>query len=123
MGNFTGPQTPGASTSKAIVFDVTAEGTLTTVHSFGGQGGNGPYAGLVQGTDGNFYGATLGVRRAGAGQRRDLLGNNRLRRCGPRNDLQRVGRAGPLFENAARARQGGDVGGYPGHGSDWGDQL
>ena len=61
MGNFTGPQTPGASTSKAIVFDVTAEGTLTTVHSFGGQGGNSPYAGLVQGTDGNFYGATIGL--------------------------------------------------------------
>jgi uncharacterized protein (TIGR03437 family) len=32
--------------------------TLTTLHSFNGTDGEGPNAGLVQGTDGNFYGTT-----------------------------------------------------------------
>ena len=30
----------------------------TTLHSFDGSGGSEPYAGLVQGTDGDFYGTT-----------------------------------------------------------------
>ena len=34
--------------------------TLTTLHNFAGQPNDGrePYAGLVEGTDGNFYGTT-----------------------------------------------------------------
>ena len=42
------------------VFKVTSAGTLTTLHTFvgGGSEGNYPEAGLVQGTDGNFYGTT-----------------------------------------------------------------
>jgi uncharacterized repeat protein (TIGR03803 family) len=42
------------------VFKVTSAGTLTTLHTFvgGGTEGNYPEAGLVQGTDGNFYGTT-----------------------------------------------------------------
>src|ERR1700674_3104485 len=42
------------------VFKVTLAGTLTTLHAFvgGGTEGNYPEAGLVQGTDGNFYGTT-----------------------------------------------------------------
>jgi hypothetical protein len=40
------------------VFKVTSAGILTTLHAFvgGGTEGNYPEAGLVQGTDGNFYG-------------------------------------------------------------------
>src|ERR1035437_9187782 len=34
--------------------------TFTTLVSFSGTNGDGPLAGLVQGTDGNFYGTTLG---------------------------------------------------------------
>ena len=34
-------------------------GALTTLYSFtGGTDGGSPYAGLVQGSDGNFYGTT-----------------------------------------------------------------
>ena len=42
------------------VFKVTSAGMLTTLHAFvgGGTEGNYPEAGLVQGTDGNFYGTT-----------------------------------------------------------------
>ena len=46
------------------VFKITLDGTLTTLYSFCSQSGctDGayPYAGLVQGTDGNFYGTTAG---------------------------------------------------------------
>jgi hypothetical protein len=38
---------------------MTPSGRLTTLHSFDGTDGYSPYAGLVQGTDGNFYGTTL----------------------------------------------------------------
>lgn len=41
------------------VFKVTPGGALTTLHVFsGGADGSKPYAGLVQATDGNFYGTT-----------------------------------------------------------------
>ena len=45
------------------IFTISARGTLTTLYSFCSQGncadGAAPYAGLVQGSDGNFYGTTL----------------------------------------------------------------
>jgi uncharacterized repeat protein (TIGR03803 family) len=40
------------------VFKLTPSGALTTLHSFDGTDGSGPYSGLIQGTDGNFYGTT-----------------------------------------------------------------
>jgi uncharacterized repeat protein (TIGR03803 family) len=40
------------------VFRITPGGTLTTLHSFDYTDGYGPSAGLVQGTDGKFYGTT-----------------------------------------------------------------
>jgi uncharacterized repeat protein (TIGR03803 family) len=42
-------------------FQLTAAGTLTTLHSFDGTDGKYPQAGLVQGTDGNLYGVTTGT--------------------------------------------------------------
>jgi uncharacterized repeat protein (TIGR03803 family) len=53
------------------VFKITATGTLTTLYSFCSQplcsDGAQPYAGLVQGTDGNFYGTTNAGTAKGEG--------------------------------------------------------
>jgi uncharacterized repeat protein (TIGR03803 family) len=56
-GDFYGTTLNGG-TSYGTVFEITASGTLTTLHSFDYADGAYPYAGLVQGTDGNFYGTT-----------------------------------------------------------------
>ncbi len=64
-GNFYGTTLAGGSTGSNMgtVFKITPGGTLTTLYSFCSQGGcpDGaqPYAGLVQATDGNFYGTTF----------------------------------------------------------------
>jgi len=54
--------TGGANGDFGTVFQITPSGALTTLYSFCAQSGctDGelPYAGLVQGTDGNFYGTT-----------------------------------------------------------------
>jgi uncharacterized repeat protein (TIGR03803 family) len=42
------------------VFKITSAGVLTTLHSFNGTSGSGPQAGLLQGSDGDFYGTTVG---------------------------------------------------------------
>lgn len=61
-GNFYGTTVLGGSTDAGTVFRMTSAGTLTTLYSFCSQApcsdGDHPYAGLVQGTDGNFYGMT-----------------------------------------------------------------
>jgi uncharacterized repeat protein (TIGR03803 family) len=62
-GNFYGTTVAGGASSNCgngcgTVFEITAGGVLTTLHSFGGPDGLGPYAGLIQATDGNFYGTT-----------------------------------------------------------------
>jgi uncharacterized repeat protein (TIGR03803 family) len=61
-GNFYGTTPYGGATNGGIVFKVTPNGALTTLYSFCLQtncpDGNLPYAGLVLGTDGTFYGTT-----------------------------------------------------------------
>jgi uncharacterized repeat protein (TIGR03803 family) len=66
-GNFYGTTTGGGANCAipgncATVFKITPAGTLTTLYTFCSKtncpDGNDPYAGLVQATDGNFYGAT-----------------------------------------------------------------
>jgi uncharacterized repeat protein (TIGR03803 family) len=58
-GNFYGTTNGGgAHSNNGTVFKITPSGTLTTLHSFDGTDGEGPYAGVVQATDGNFYGTT-----------------------------------------------------------------
>jgi uncharacterized repeat protein (TIGR03803 family) len=46
----------GGACGWGTVFKLTPSGTLTTLHVFCNDGGAYPRAGLVQGTDGNFYG-------------------------------------------------------------------
>ena len=53
-----GNLTCGGGAGCGTVFKATAEGTLTTLHSFSAHDGSNPYGTLVQATDGNFYGTT-----------------------------------------------------------------
>jgi uncharacterized repeat protein (TIGR03803 family) len=63
-GNFYGTTSGGGyrgDRGAGTVFKITARGKLTTLHSFRGSPfeGAAPYAGLVQASDGNFYGTTV----------------------------------------------------------------
>jgi uncharacterized repeat protein (TIGR03803 family) len=63
-GNFYGTTSSGGNYGDCnvggcgTIFRITPTGTLTTLHAFDNTDGDNPYAGVVQGTDGNFYGAT-----------------------------------------------------------------
>ncbi|HUD46490.1 MAG TPA: choice-of-anchor tandem repeat GloVer-containing protein [Candidatus Baltobacteraceae bacterium] len=58
-GDFYGTTSAGGTNaSSGTVFKISAGGVLTSIHSFAGTDGVGPEAGLVQGSDGNFYGTT-----------------------------------------------------------------
>ncbi len=62
-GNFYGTTLLGGAAGVGSIFKITSAGTLTTLYSFCVQGnpcldGDGPGDGLVQATDGNFYGTT-----------------------------------------------------------------
>jgi len=59
-GNFYGTTSSCGSGSGGTVFKITSNGTLTALHDFApsGEDGGQPYAGLIQATDGNFYGTT-----------------------------------------------------------------
>ena len=71
-GNFYGTTYEGGNTDYGTVFKITPSGTLTTLYTFCSQigctDGTQPYAGVIQATDGNFYGTTEyggGVDNAG----------------------------------------------------------
>jgi len=59
-GNFYGTTQDGGTYSYGTVFRISPSGAYTNLYSFGSSftDGNGPVAGLVQGSDGNFYGTT-----------------------------------------------------------------
>ena len=59
-GNFYGTTVRGGAQNRGAAFKITALGSFTMLHSFSGSPGEGanPVAGLVQGSDGNFYGTT-----------------------------------------------------------------
>jgi uncharacterized repeat protein (TIGR03803 family) len=61
-GNFYGTTPLGGQNGGGTVFKVSPDGVFTTLYSFSsfGNGGSSPYAGLLQASDGNLYGATLG---------------------------------------------------------------
>jgi uncharacterized repeat protein (TIGR03803 family) len=62
-GNFYGTTFGGGSSGCGsfgcgTIFKIAANGTLTMLYAFNATDGNQPFAGLVQGTDGNLYGTT-----------------------------------------------------------------
>lgn len=62
-GSFYGTTANGGANNNCTsgcgtVFKITPPGTLTTLYNFDSTDGSGPYSGLIQGTDGNFYGTT-----------------------------------------------------------------
>ncbi len=61
-GNFYGATASGGANDSGSVFKITPLGVLSTIYSFCSQSscadGSTPYSGIVQGSDGNFYGTT-----------------------------------------------------------------
>ena len=63
-GNFYGTTSQGGSTETSsrsgwgTIFQLTPSATLTTLHNFAGADGASPSSGLIQASDGNFYGTT-----------------------------------------------------------------
>ena len=68
-GNFYGTTLKGGVNGDGTVFQFNPDGVLTTLHSFGSStaDGSAPYAALIQGTDGNFYGTTHDGAASGDG--------------------------------------------------------
>jgi uncharacterized repeat protein (TIGR03803 family) len=66
-GNFYGTTNEGGAHGKGLVYKLTLSGTFTPLYAFCALAncadGNNPTAGVVQGTDGNFYGTTHGENR------------------------------------------------------------
>ena len=62
-GNLYGTTVSGGANGRGTVFKITPAGNLSTLYSFCAQSGcadgANPYAGLIQATDGNFYGTTF----------------------------------------------------------------
>jgi len=59
-GDFYGTTPAGGASGAGTVFKLTAQGSLSLLHSFNGQSdGNMPQGGLAIGIDGNLYGTTL----------------------------------------------------------------
>ncbi len=67
-GNFYGVTFQGGTTNTGAVLKITPSGTVTILYSFaGGQDGTQPAGGLVEATDGNFYGVLAMGGAAGGG--------------------------------------------------------
>jgi uncharacterized repeat protein (TIGR03803 family) len=67
-GNFFGTTSQGGMHDWGTVFKISTNGALTTLYTFtGGNDGGNPSAGLVQASDGNFYGTTTSGGTSGTG--------------------------------------------------------
>ena len=70
-GNFYGTTTAGGLAGYGVIFQMTANNFVTTLHSFGSgsvaHDGLSPNTGLTQGKDGAFYGTTLAGGAVGGG--------------------------------------------------------
>jgi uncharacterized repeat protein (TIGR03803 family) len=67
-GNFYGTTSGSGAGGAGTVFEINTSGSLNTLYPFtGGTDGGNPYAGVVQGSDGNFYGTTVAGGSNGEG--------------------------------------------------------
>jgi len=68
-GNFYGTTIAGGSNLMGTIYRITPDGVFTSLYSFGSVAFDGayPWAGLIQGPDGNFYGTTKGGGRNNVG--------------------------------------------------------
>lgn len=67
-GNLYGTTTQGGDGSNGTVYQLTSAGALVVLHAFtGNDDGSYPYAGVIQGRDGSFYGTTLQGGLSGLG--------------------------------------------------------
>jgi uncharacterized repeat protein (TIGR03803 family) len=67
-GNFYGTTHYGGTSSNGSVFRITPDGKkFTVIYNFDTTHGQAPYAPLIQGADGNFYGTTISGGSAGGG--------------------------------------------------------
>jgi uncharacterized repeat protein (TIGR03803 family) len=67
-GNFYGTTLSYGTSTGGVIFKITAAGRLTVLHNLNGTtDGAKPFAGLVQATDGNFYGSTTSGGSTGGG--------------------------------------------------------
>ena len=67
-GNFYGTAAGGGTKGFGTIFKITSSGVLTPLYSFtNGVDGATPVAGLIQGSDGNFYGTAAGGESRGYG--------------------------------------------------------
>lgn len=113
-GNFYGTTIQGGvGGCCGTVFKITPDGTLTTLHTFSSchymncPDGAKPFYGLVQGSDGNFYGTTLGggsytVCSSGCGTVFKITPGGKLttlhRFCSQTNCTDGSGAGGPLVQ-------------------------
>jgi uncharacterized repeat protein (TIGR03803 family) len=67
-GNFYGTTKTGGSGLYGVVYKITSAGVFTVLHNFANDGnGSSPIAGLVQATDGKFYGTAFSNPGVGSG--------------------------------------------------------
>jgi uncharacterized repeat protein (TIGR03803 family) len=67
-GNFYGTTLYNGTNQSGTIFKITASGVLTSLYSFtGGNDGGYPYAGLIQGSDGDLYGTAYSGGIGGRG--------------------------------------------------------
>jgi uncharacterized repeat protein (TIGR03803 family) len=86
-GNFYGTTEAGGANSSCstqgvagcgTVFKISSGGTFTTLHSFDGSDGSDPVGGLIQGSDGEFYGTTAVGGAYGSGTVFKIASSGRL---------------------------------------------
>jgi uncharacterized repeat protein (TIGR03803 family) len=74
-GNFYGTTLDGGPSRGGTIFEITPAGKLTTLYTFGtGTNPNFPYGGVIQASDGNFYGTTAEGGTNGYGTVYKLVG-------------------------------------------------